>query len=229
MKKNGWPDANEIEYIVFEVENPRVFAIGTQVELDGKQLFIEQAWHTLNDGVLHNLYLLKLKEGFRSLKAYNTMPVSYTHLDVYKRQHYALAGDLRIALLRGGELIPISEGQTMDVLAVHAYEEGKISKKEAVWSMEEKRAWNYLGLDGFHEIETAERPIRLKAGDQIFLASKGIWQELSWAEIEDVLISPMNPQEKAERLAAMADRKPGSSKENGSVFIIEAEVGNETD
>lgn len=143
--------------------------------------------------------------------------------------HYALAGDLRIALLRGGELIPISEGQTMDVLAVHAYEEGKISKKEAVWSMEEKRAWNYLGLDGFHEIETAERPIRLKAGDQIFLASKGIWQELSWAEIEDVLISPMNPQEKAERLAAMADRKPGSSKENGSVFIIEAEVGNETD
>ena len=75
MKKNGWPDANEIEYIVFEVENPRVFAIGTQVELDGKQLFIEQAWHTLNDGVLHNLYLLKLKEGFRSLKAYNTMLV----------------------------------------------------------------------------------------------------------------------------------------------------------
>ena len=35
--------------------------------------------------------------------------------------------------------------------------------------------------------------------------------------------------EKAERLAVMADRKPGSSKENGSVFIIEAEVGNETD
>ena len=39
------------------------------------RLFIEQAWHTLNDGVLHNLYLLKLKEGFRSLKAYNTMLV----------------------------------------------------------------------------------------------------------------------------------------------------------
>lgn len=143
--------------------------------------------------------------------------------------HYALAGDLRIALFRGGELIPISEGQTMDVLAAHAYEEGRISKKEAVWSMEEKRAWNYLGLDGFREIETAERPIHLKAGDQIFLASKGIWQELSWAEIEDVLISPMELQENAERLASEADRKPGVSKENGSVFIIEAEVGNETD
>lgn len=146
-----------------------------------------------------------------------------------RAMHYALAGDARIALLRGGELIPISVGQTMDVLAAHAYEKGKLSKKEAVWSMEEKRAWNYLGLDGFHEIETAERPIRLKPGDQIFLASKGIWQELTWAEIEDVLISPMSLQEKAERLAAEADRKPGGSKENGSVFILEAEVGNETD
>lgn len=143
--------------------------------------------------------------------------------------HYALAGDLRIALFRGGELIPISEGQTMDVLAAHAYQEGRISKKEAVWSMDEKRAWNYLGLDGFREIETAERPIRLKVGDQIFLASKGIWQELSWAEIEDVLISAMGLQEKAGRLTSEADRKPGVSRENGSVFIIEAEVGNETD
>lgn len=73
MKKNGWPDANEIEYIVFEVENPRVFPIGAQLELDGKRLFIEQALHCLDDGVLNNYYSLKLKEGFRSLKAYNTM------------------------------------------------------------------------------------------------------------------------------------------------------------
>lgn len=143
--------------------------------------------------------------------------------------HYALAGDLRIALLRSGELIPISQGQTLDVLAVRAYEAGRLSRKEAIWSMEEKRAWNYVGMDGFHEIEIAERPIRLKAGDLVFMASKGIWQELSWAEIEDILTEPTGLQEKAERLVAEADRKPGASKENGSTLIIKAEVSNETD
>lgn len=111
--------------------------------------------------------------------------------------YYALAGDIRIALLRGEELIPISKGHTMDVLALHAYEKGRISKKETVWSMEEKRTWNYLGMDGFHDIEIAERPIRLKVGDQIFVITKGIWQELSWAEMEDILLRAVDVQEKA--------------------------------
>lgn len=137
--------------------------------------------------------------------------------------HYALAGDIRIALLRGGELIPISKGQTLDVLALKAYEEGRLSKQEAIWSMEEKRIWNYLGQDGFHEIEVGERPIHLKAKDQIFIASKGIWQELSWAEIEDILADQVGLQEKAERIVAEAERKTGHEKENGSVLLLEAE------
>jgi len=35
--------------------------------------------------------------------------MNQTHL------HYALAGNIRIALFRHGELIPLSKGQTLDV------------------------------------------------------------------------------------------------------------------
>lgn len=71
--------------------------------------------------------------------------------------YYAVAGDIRVAVMRGGEMIPLSKGQTLDVLAAQAYEDGKISRQDTLWSMEEKKVWSYLGQDGFHEIEVCEK------------------------------------------------------------------------
>lgn len=134
--------------------------------------------------------------------------------------HYALAGDIRIALWRNQELIPLSKGHTLDVLAMHAYEEGRLSKREAVWSMEEKRCWNYLGMDGFHEIELPERPVRLRAKDRIVIVSKGIWQELSWAELEDILAAGESCFKQAAQAVREAEKKPGEDKENGSIVLF---------
>lgn len=137
--------------------------------------------------------------------------------------YYGVVGDIRIALYRGGELIPLSQGHTLDVLARQAYEAGRISKKEAVWSMEEKRRWNYLGMDGFREIEIPERPIRLKRDDLVVMVSRGIWQALSGADLEDLLAGGESPQEKARQIVWAAGRKPGDDKENGSAVILRAE------
>lgn len=135
--------------------------------------------------------------------------------------YYAVAGDVRIALMRGQELIPLSRGQTIDVLAAQAYEDGRISRQEAIWSMEEKRIWNYLGRDGFHEIEVSRQPVRLKKGDKAVLVSKGIFEELSWREIEDILIEKLPPGKLAERIVAKADQKNSLRKDNGSVIVIQ--------
>ena len=137
--------------------------------------------------------------------------------------YYGVVGDIRIALYRGGELIPLSQGHTLDVRARQAYEAGRISKKEAVWSMEEKRRWNYLGMDGFREIEIPERPIRLKRDDLVVMVSRGIWQALSGADLEDLLAGGESPQEKARQIVWAAGRKPGDDKENGSAVILRAE------
>ena len=145
-----------------------------------------------------------------------------------KTASYALAGDVRIALLRGRELIPISRGHTIDVLAAASYREGKISRKEALWSQEETQVFNYLGMDGFREIETGELPILLKAGDVVLMASRGIWQELSWGDLEDILLSGGSLQERAERIVRAAEYREGKEKENGSILLVEAETVNET-
>lgn len=140
--------------------------------------------------------------------------MNQTHL------HYALAGNIRIALFRHGELIPLSKGQTLDVLAEDAWKDGKISRQEAVWSMEESRMWNYLGMDGFHEIELCSCPIQLKPQDVAFMATCGIFEELSWSEIEDILAEPGSLQERADAVIRAAEGKESKEKENGSVIIF---------
>lgn len=135
--------------------------------------------------------------------------------------YYAVAGDIRVAILRGEEVIPLSKGQTMDVLAVQAFEDGKISRRDALWSTEEKRIWNYLGRDGFREIEVCEQPILLKQGDKVLLASKGIFEELSWSEIEDILVESAPPQELAEHVVNAAEGKNNAQADNGSVILIQ--------
>ena len=151
--------------------------------------------------------------------------IDKTHL------YYAVAGNVRIALKRGEELIPLSRGQTMDVLAAEAFENGSISRQEAIWCMDEKRVWNYLGMDGFREIELCGQPIRLKINDTVLLASKGIFEELSWGEMEDILLSGASVQEQAEAMVRMAEGKLNPEMDNGSVLLlnIQTEAADEKD
>lgn len=138
--------------------------------------------------------------------------------------HYGLAGDIRIAILRNEELIPISKGHTLDVLALNAYKNGALSRNQALWTMEEKRVWNFVGMDGFHEIEVADKPVTLKPGDNIILITKGVYEVLSWADIEDILLKDFTLTEKADNIIMEAERKSGEGKENGSVLLLMPEV-----
>jgi len=144
-----------------------------------------------------------------------------------RQLYYALAGDIRIALLRNKEIIPISKGQTMNVLAKDAYDEGLLSKQETIWSLEETRIWNYLGKDGFREIEVSKPPVTLKSGDMVLMASRGIYAELSWAEIEELLLKDLTMKEKADGIIRETEKKTASDKENGTVLLLTSEVTDE--
>ena len=137
------------------------------------------------------------------------------------KMYYAMAGQVRIALLRGGELIPLSEGQTVGVLAQQAYREGKIGRQETIWFMEEEDIWSYVGKDGFHQMEICEVPIELKKGDLALMMTKGIYEEVSYAELEKILVNPaLTSQEKAERIVRRTERSFARDKENGSIMVL---------
>ena len=100
---------------------------------------------------------------------------------------YTLIGDCRVTVLRKGDLVPVSEGQTIDVLARHRYDEGRISKQETLALLNHHRLYNVLGRDLFQEIELFSKPITLNENDTVIVMSKGVCNALRWVEMEEIL------------------------------------------
>lgn len=135
--------------------------------------------------------------------------------------YYGMAGQIRIALLRKGELIPLSDGQTVGVLAQRAYQEGRLSRQETIWSLTDKDVWNYVGKDGFCQMELCEVPVHLKKGDLVLMMTKGIYEEVSYAEMESILTyEVLTAQGKAERIVQLADHSASQDKDNGSIMVL---------
>ncbi len=135
--------------------------------------------------------------------------------------YYAMAGQIRIALFRGGELIPLCECQTVDVLAQRAYQKGKLGRQETIWSLQDKNLWNYVGKDGFCQMELCEVPVRLRKGDLVVMMTKGIYEEVPFAQIEGTLADKMlTAQGKADRIVQCADQSLVQDRENGSIMVL---------
>lgn len=132
---------------------------------------------------------------------------------------YSLIGNCRVTVFRGDDLIPVSEGQTLDVLAKHRYEEGRITKQETLSLLDKHRRYNVLGQDSFQDIEIFSKPLSLKNNDMIVLMSEGVFNTLRWVEIEEVL-SRKNPvQTLADDIIDMVNNSPMVDKDNASILI----------
>jgi len=135
--------------------------------------------------------------------------------------YYALVGSVKIAVLRGGDLIPVSEGQTVGMLARHRYREGRISKQTAIALLNEQRLYNVLGQDDFHDIEFFSQPLTLCPGDTIVLMTDGVTYALKWVDIETILKKSASPQDKALRLIEAVNQSSVPDKDNASVLLYQ--------
>ncbi|MBR5912815.1 MAG: protein phosphatase 2C domain-containing protein [Selenomonadaceae bacterium] len=132
---------------------------------------------------------------------------------------YSLIGNCRVAVLRNGDLVPVSEGQTIDVLAQHRYNEGRISKQETLDLLSKHRLYNVLGQDSFKDIELVSAPLVLNQKDLIVLMSQGVFNTLRWVEIEEVLSRNSSPQTLAEEIIKLVNNSPMVDKDNASIII----------
>lgn len=103
--------------------------------------------------------------------------------------YYALAGNCLLAVHRDGDLVPLSEGHTIDMLAHQSFRKGRISRQDALAAMKAKRIYNYVGQDGFRNIEYYDESVALKKGDVIVLMTDGVLSLYSAARLEQLLAS----------------------------------------
>ncbi|MFR4350219.1 MAG: PP2C family protein-serine/threonine phosphatase [Roseburia sp.] len=134
--------------------------------------------------------------------------------------YYALVGNVRVCVYREGNLVPVSAGHTVAVLAEEKFREGKISRQDALALLEDQRLYNYLGKDDFKDIELFDAPICLKQGDIILLMSDGIYDLLGFKEIEEILAGDGSCQEKAFAVIELVNQSPVEEKDNASIVLL---------
>ena len=136
-----------------------------------------------------------------------------------RRLYYAVAGNVKIAVYRNHELVPVSAGHTINVFARQKYMEGKLSKEEAVMLLEKHRLYNYVGQDGFQNIEFFDTPIVLYGGEHVLLMSDGLYETVKWKDVEDCL-EEGTCQEKAFRIIELVNQSKEKYRDNASVVVL---------
>lgn len=135
--------------------------------------------------------------------------------------YYAVAGNVKVAVYRKGGLVPLSTGHTIDMLAEGKFMEGTITRQQALELLENKRLYNYIGQDGFEEIEFFDTPVRLKEKDIVVLMSDGLYEGTDWKRIEELLAGRGKLQQKAYEIIEAVNTGIQEEKDNASIVLVE--------
>lgn len=137
-----------------------------------------------------------------------------------KKLYYAVVGNVKIAVFRNGDLIPVSEGHTIDVLAQQRYQQGKLTRQDAIALLNRHRLYNFVGQDEFQEIELFDKPLDLKRNDIVLLMSDGLYECVPWKEMEQQLFEGHDCQKIALSLIESVNRSNADWKDNASVVLV---------
>lgn len=133
--------------------------------------------------------------------------------------YYTVVGNCRITVFRDGDLVPISEGHTLDVLARHGYTKGRISREKTLALLDHHRRYNSLGQDSFDEIEFVSTPLELRRDDLIVMMSEGVYSALRWVDIESALERGTSAQFLADKIIKLVDDLDTRDKDNATVLV----------
>jgi serine/threonine protein phosphatase PrpC len=179
--------------------------------LENPAYFFRQAFHNANEAVLR--YVPDGTAGASVLCA----------LVADGSLYYALAGNCKAAVFRKSELIPLSEGQTIDVLARDAFKKQLIGREDARAVYGERRVYNYVGKDNFKELEIFDIPVRLKPRDCVVMMTDGLYEFCPTPQLECILKTNRSCRHKAAAAINLLNEKGDPQQDNASIVL--AQIG----
>ncbi|MCM1560817.1 MAG: SpoIIE family protein phosphatase [Butyrivibrio sp.] len=182
--------------------------------LDHPFYFFQKAFQAANREILK-----LFEDGRGSAAASAIMLQESPNRGEYPQMYYAIVGNVRIAVLRNGELIPVGSGHTVNVLAQDKYYSGEITREDALALLDVNRVYNYIGRDHFKDIEFYDTPIRLKKNDLVVLMSDGVYEGMEWKELEECLGRPAKCQQLAFDVIEHINRKT-EEKDNAGIVLL---------
>lgn len=176
--------------------------------LDNPRYFFRKIFHTANKEILKAMD--NGAKGFSSLA---------TGLIFENKLYYSVVGNVKVFIYRGSDLVEVSTGHTLDSISKTEFIKGKLTRAEALSLLDDHRLYNYLGQDGFSELEIFDTPVSLKANDIVLLMTDGVYELLSFEELENVLSKGISSEQKALEIIEMINRKDNDDKDNASIVM----------
>lgn len=171
------------------------------------QYYFRKAFHAANRAILD-----KVEDGRGSASVAAALITNDT-------LYYAAVGNVKLAVYHNGDLVPVSEGHTIDVITKRKYLQGTLTKESALALLDRHRLYDFVGQDGFKDIEFFSQPLPLNCGDAVVLLSDGIYETLRWRDIEEELSIGRSSQKQALRVIEQVNRSKMPNKDNASIVI----------
>lgn len=138
-----------------------------------------------------------------------------------RKLYYSTVGNVKVAVYRNRELVPVTSGHTISMLAKQKYKDGKLTRQEAVSLLDHHRLYNYVGQDEFRDVEFFDTPISLYGGEYVLLMTDGLYETVRWKDIEDCLEVEGNSQKKAFAIIDQVNNSQKEEKDNAAVVVLQ--------
>lgn len=178
--------------------------------LDNIESFFKEVARQSNNEIVHQL---KGSSGGTTLVA--------AIIDEQGYLHWAAVGDSVITIFRDGEFITVNQKQTFESVLTERYLSGEITEAEVQENPLKKRLINYLGYEGFKNVEIGREATKLKKGDKICLYSDGVYNSLTEMEMEKILTQKFPPYEIAQKIIEAVEQKRLKKQDNATIVILE--------
>lgn len=169
--------------------------------------FLKDSFSECNKEVLNNL-----KKGGTTLVA-----ALIDKMDLY----WCSIGDSAIYLYRNKELIRLNNNHNLKNLLEKKYQNGQISKREAIAGRKKQALTSFIGHGGFKEVELNQTPLKLKRKDKILICTDGVYNSLSEIEIEQILSRRSKAQDMAEYIIDKVEEKRKKNQDNATILLFE--------
>ncbi|AGF55355.1 hypothetical protein B0P06_000557 [Clostridium saccharoperbutylacetonicum] len=72
MLENYLQDASEADYMTYEIESHEILKLGDNIQFQGQTFYVYEGIYQIKDSILANCYKLRVKNGLRQERIYNT-------------------------------------------------------------------------------------------------------------------------------------------------------------
>lgn len=142
-------------------------------------------------------------------------------IDEYGHLYWGAVGDSVISIFRNGEFIAINQKHIFESVLKDRYISGEISQLEIQENPFKKRLINYLGYEGFKNLDIGKTPIKLLKGDKVCLFSDGIYDSLTEVEMEQIVSQQVPPYDIAQNVIKAVEQKRLKNQDNATIVVLE--------